>query len=199
MPRKNVKELLIRTAIDLFSQRGYGETSIRDIGEKAKVNTSLFYYYFKDKEEILYTIIERSTRDLINALKEIQSTEADPLQCLRKMITRHISFSRENRKMTKIVTIEADQLGGQRKNHCYHLQREIYDIYKRQLQHLDRLNLVKEINLTVLNFVIFGMINWFYRWYKDEKPLSEEDVADQMIKIILFGTLSESNSYKGIQ
>ena len=199
MARKNVKELLIRTAIDLFFQRGYEETSIRDIGKKAKVNTSLFYYYFRDKEEILYTIIERSTRDLINALKEIQSTEADPLECLRKMITRHIVFSRENRKMTKIVTIETDQLGGQRKNHCYHLQRELYDIYKRQLQYLHRIHLLKDINLTVLNFVIFGMINWFYRWYKDGKPLSEEDVADQMIKIILVGILKAQNNYEETQ
>lgn len=189
MARKNVKELLIRTAIDLFSQKGYEETSIRIIGEKAKLNTSLFYYYFKDKEEILYTIIERSSRDLINALEEILSSEHDPVECLRKMITRHIVFSRENRKVTKIVAIEADQLGGQRKTHCYHLQREIYDIYIRKLQHLQRLNLIKDVNLTVLNFVIFGMINWFYRWYRDEKPLSEEDVADQMLNIIMSGIL----------
>jgi hypothetical protein len=105
------------------------------------------------------------------------------------MITRHIVFSRENRKVTKIVAIEADQLGGQRKNHCYHLQREIYDIYMRKLQHLQRLNLIKDVNLTVLNFVIFGMINWFYRWYRDEKPLNEEDVADQMLNIIMSGIL----------
>lgn len=189
MARRNVKELLIRTAIDLFSQRGYEETSIRIIGEKAKLNTSLFYYYFKDKEEILYTIIERSSRDLINALEEILSSEHDPIECLKKMITRHIVFSRENRKVTKIVAIEADQLGGQRKNHCYHLQREIYDIYMRKLQHLQRLNLIKGVNLTVLNFVIFGMINWFYRWYRDEKPLNEEDVADQMLNIIMSGIL----------
>jgi AcrR family transcriptional regulator len=189
LARKNVKELLIRTAIDLFFQRGYEETSIRIIGEKAKLNTSLFYYYFKDKEEILYTIIERSSRDLINALEEILSSEHDPVECLRKMITRHIVFSRENRKVTKIVAIEADQLGGQRKNHCYHLQREIYDIYMRKLQHLQRLNLIKDVNLTVLNFVIFGMINWFYRWYRDEKPLNEEDVADQMLNIIMSGIL----------
>lgn len=189
MARRNVKELLIRTAIDLFSQRGYEETSIRIIGEKAKLNTSLFYYYFKDKEEILYTIIERSSRDLINALEEILSSEHDPIECLKKMITRHIVFSRENRKVTKIVAIEADQLGGQRKNHCYHLQREIYDIYMRKLQHLQRLNLIKGVNLTVLNFVIFGMINWFYRWYRDEKPLNEEDVADQMLTIIMSGIL----------
>ena len=97
------RELLIQAAIDLFAQKGFTETSVRDIGKAAKVNTSLVYYYFKDKEEILYSIIERSTRDLIAVLKEIQTKESDPLEGLRKMIVRHVVFSRESWKVTKLI------------------------------------------------------------------------------------------------
>jgi len=43
--------------------------------------------------------------------------------------------------------------------------------------------------LTFVNFVIIGMINWFYQWYKDEKPLTEEEIANQMTKILLSGIL----------
>ncbi len=186
------KELLIRTAIDLFAQKGYTETSIRDIGKASKVNISLVYYYFKNKEEILYNIIERSTRDLIVLLKEIQSNESDPLEGLKKMIVRHVIFSREFRKVTKLVAVESDQLRGQRKRDCLNLQREIYDIYMRKLQQLSELNILVDTNLAVVNFVIFGMINWFYRWYKDEKPLTEEGVANQMIKILQFGIIKRS-------
>ena len=78
------RELLIQAAVDLFAQKGFTGTSVRDIGKAAKVNTSLVYYYFKDKEEILYSIIERSNRDLIAVLKEIQTKESDPLDCLKK-------------------------------------------------------------------------------------------------------------------
>ena len=183
------KELLIRTASDLFAQKGYAETSIRDIGKAAKVNISLVYYYFKDKEEVLYNIIHRSARDLIVILKEIQSNEPDPLECLRKMIIRQVLFSRETWQATKLIVMDSYQLHAQRKADCLRAQREIYDIYMKQLQRLCESGILDEINLTVVNFVIFGMLNWFYRWYRNEKPLTEEEVANQMIKILLSGIL----------
>ena len=62
-------------------------------------------------------------------------------------------------------------------------------MYMKQLQQLNASRVLQDINLTVLNFVIFGMINWFYRWYKSGKSLNEEDVANQMIKILNFGIL----------
>ena len=175
--------------MDLFAQKGFTGTSVRDIGKAAKVNTSLVYYYFKDKEEILYSIIERSNRDLIAVLKEIQTKESDPLECLRKMIVRHIVFSRESWKVTKLISVDSYQLHGQRKNQNIRIQREIYNMYMKQLQQLKASKVLQDINLTVLNFVIFGMINWFYRWYKSGKSLSEEDIANQMIKILNFGIL----------
>jgi AcrR family transcriptional regulator len=189
------KELLIRTASDLFAQKGYTETSIRDIGKAARVNISLVYYYFKDKEEILYHIINRSARDLIVILKEIQSNEPDPLECLKKMITRQVLFSRETWQATKLIVMDSYQLHAQRKNDCLRSQREIYDLYMKQLQRLRESNLLDDINLTVANFVIFGMIHWFYRWYKDKKPLTEEEVADQMIKILFSGILKPTGGH----
>jgi AcrR family transcriptional regulator len=186
--------LLIQAAIDLFAQKGFTGTSVRDIGKAARVNTSLVYYYFKDKEEILYSIIERSTRDLIAVLREIQSKEHDPLEGLRKMIIRHVVYSRESWKVTKLITVDSYQLHGQYKNQCIRMQREIYDMYMRQLQQLNESRVLQEVNLTVLNFTIFGMINWFYRWYKSGKSLNEEDVANQMIKTLFFGILRTNHS-----
>jgi len=191
------RELLIQAAVDLFAQKGFTETSVRDIGKAAKVNTSLVYYYFKDKEEILYNIIERSTRDLIAVLKEIQTKESDPLEGLRKMVVRHVVFSRESWKVTKLISVDSYQLHGQRKNQCIRIQREIYNMYMKQLQQLNASRVLQDINLTVLNFVIFGMINWFYRWYKSGKSLNEEDVAEQMIKILNFGILRTNRLPEG--
>jgi Tetracyclin repressor-like, C-terminal domain len=85
--------------------------------------------------------------------------------------------------------MDSYQLYPQRKNDCLRLQREPYDIYMKQLQRLCESKIVDDINLTVVNFVIFGMINWVYQWYKDDKSLTEEEVANQMIKILLSGIL----------
>lgn len=186
MAKNDKKELLITTAINLFYKKRYLDTSIRDIGEAAKVNPSLVYHYFKDKEEILLIIIDRYSRHLINSLKEIQSREPDPLEGLRKMIFRHVFLSREFTKEGMITLEENSMLKGKRRTECLLMQRQVYEIYKNQLEHVNQVNKL-EVNITVLCFMIFGMINWFYRWCKVDKPLTDEDVANQMVKIILSG------------
>jgi TetR/AcrR family transcriptional regulator len=186
---KDKKELLTRNAIDLFAKKGYSATSIRDIAKAAKVNIALIYYYFKDKEAVLCYIIERSARELAVILKEIQAKEPDPLECLKKMILRQILYSRESWKETKLVVTDSAFLHGQYKKNCQRLEREIYEIYMRQLQRLKDAKLLADIDLTVANFTIFGTINWFYRWYRTEKPLNEEAIANEMIKILFSGLL----------
>lgn len=77
------------------------------------------------------------------------------------------------------------------------MQREIYDLYMRQLQQLNASRVLQDVNLTVLNFTIFGIINWFYRWYKSGKSLNEENVANQMVKILNFGILRANRLLDG--
>jgi AcrR family transcriptional regulator len=50
---------ILDTALDLFSHRGYGATSMRDIAGKAGVSTGSVYHHFKDKESIFQALLER--------------------------------------------------------------------------------------------------------------------------------------------
>ncbi len=90
MAKISVREHLINTATDLFSKKRYLDTSIREIGEAAQVNPSLFYHYFKNKEEILYIIIERLGVYILKSLQEVQRKETDPVECLKSMISYHV-------------------------------------------------------------------------------------------------------------
>ena len=183
------REALTSIAIDLFAKKGYSATTMRDIAKTAKVNVALIYYYFKDKEEILYHIIERSTNNLIIVLREIQLRESDPFECLKKMIVRQVLYSSESWKETKLITIEGDHLHGRRKSDCLKLQREVYDIYMEQLERMKEADCLADIDLVIINFTIFGMISWFYRWYKEGRTLTEKDVTKEMVRILEFGIL----------
>src|SRR4030043_1417262 len=89
-PDKNTKELLLRVAVDLFSQKGYLDTSIRDISAKTGITSSIIYHYFKDKEDLLFEIIRSTSKDLIQSLREVEERIKDPEECLREMLRAHI-------------------------------------------------------------------------------------------------------------
>jgi AcrR family transcriptional regulator len=54
----NARERLLETATELFAEKGYAATSVREIVEKAGVSKPVLYYYFKSKEGLFYAIME---------------------------------------------------------------------------------------------------------------------------------------------
>ena len=47
------QELLIQTAIELFTKNGFDNTSTASISKKAKVATGTLFHYFKNKKELI--------------------------------------------------------------------------------------------------------------------------------------------------
>jgi AcrR family transcriptional regulator len=56
--RKQKKELILESALELFAENGFHATSISQIAKKAKISKGLIYNYFESKNEILSEIIK---------------------------------------------------------------------------------------------------------------------------------------------
>lgn len=64
MPRKPVleggkKDMIIDAALALFFEKGYDGTSIREIQRKVGSEVGLFYYYFKNKDDLFESVLDR--------------------------------------------------------------------------------------------------------------------------------------------
>jgi AcrR family transcriptional regulator len=57
--RKQKKQLILDTALQLFAENGFHATSITQIAQKAGISKGLTYNYFNSKNEILDTIVEK--------------------------------------------------------------------------------------------------------------------------------------------
>ncbi len=185
----NTKEMLLSKAIDLFYKKGYAGASVREIVKSVKVSNSILYHYFKDKNELLYVIIERIGRELIESLRSIQNTYSDPVEALSRMIITQVSIVKEKKKEVKIFLEEQYQLNEIYKKRILKQHKEIYSIYKRQLELLEKEGRLRDVNKAVANFAIHAMMNWSYRWYKEGGSLSIEDVANAITDIFFYGIL----------
>jgi AcrR family transcriptional regulator len=56
---QNTRELILRTALELFRGCGFEITTMRDIARAAKVATGAAYYYFPSKEAIVFAYYDR--------------------------------------------------------------------------------------------------------------------------------------------
>lgn len=56
--KKFVRQAILDSAHDLFSERGYHNTTLQEIGERAGVGVSSLYSYFPSKIHLLYAVVE---------------------------------------------------------------------------------------------------------------------------------------------
>ena len=61
---KDKEERLLKTAFELFTEKGIKDTSIQEIVDRAEVAKGTFYLYFKDKYEIRDILIAKKSEKL---------------------------------------------------------------------------------------------------------------------------------------
>lgn len=103
--KKNAKEAIVKAAITLFNAHGFAGTSIRDIGDLAKVNNAAIAYHFQNKHGLLeycfthffekYTYILEEAYD---AIEEIGARE-----CLKRACANLLHYQSENLHLASVV------------------------------------------------------------------------------------------------
>ena len=188
-PKRNIKEAILEEATDLFYEVGYARTTIRDVAGRLKIPNPSIYYYFKNKERLLFEVIESSGLDVVKELEAAVNQLEDPLDKLANMMYRHISLNIRTRKRHKVFIEEGYHLTGKLYDRLTFLNRQIYNHYYYQIKLLGEKDLLKTRDYSVLTFMLLGIINWVYRWYKEEGRLSLEQISNMMIDSIFNGMI----------
>ncbi len=185
------RQQIINAAVDLFYEYGYEKASLHEIASKVGISQAAIFYHFRNKEQILYTIIEAVSDKLTLTLRSCLSGNGDPLEKLRNAIFQHIFSIKMNRKGAKIIIEDKRFLSGKLNKQVKEKEKVIYRLYKNQLMKLQKEKRIRQCDLTAVTFTILGMINWLYHWYNPRKALPIEKMAEEILNILIWGVLSE--------
>src|SRR4030088_3695915 len=79
------RERLFRSALDLFAQKGFAETTVEDITEAADLGKGTFFNYFPSKDHILLAFGEMQLGKLEEAVKTARSRNEPMPEFLRAL------------------------------------------------------------------------------------------------------------------
>jgi AcrR family transcriptional regulator len=202
MPRKNESSItdtgtraqILSCAARMFRTQGYAAVSLRNIAKGVGMTTGSLYYHFASKEEIVTEILDQGHRRVLAEVQKSVNTlgqDASGRVVLKTAILRHIqcllgedSFPSANIRIFAHVPAEI-RMASLRFRHEY----EIY--WMRLLtKYVTPRKGEKELNPSVLAFLLFGAMNWTLEWYKPGRH-DIEDVAETLTCLLFERSLSE--------
>jgi len=187
-----VPQKIINAAIDLFYERGYEGTSMRSVAQKVAITQAALYYHFRNKEEILYTIVDQFAKDMLLDLRSILLKKKDPIEKIKDTIKSQIFFIKTRRKEVKISIEDKKFLKSELHELIKESERATYRLYRSLIEELKTDGKLRQLDTNTATFGIIGMINWLYHWYKSEKRLTIEEIAEQITDILFYGLINQN-------
>ena len=94
---------LLEAGVKLFSEKGYANTSVREIVELANVSKPILYYYFKSKEGMFRSIMAYALRQQEEMLAEALEKPGSVLDRLINLYRITYRALMEDRNLFKLI------------------------------------------------------------------------------------------------
>lgn len=175
----------------LFVEKGFENTTTRDIAKAAGISNAALYYYFDSKEHLLYQALDEIVSTGLKRIKEIEQSNkilSEKLRAITDMYTKY--YAGETDKM-KLLVLDQKSLTPEHKKKLNKKQREYLDVMVKILKDLKEKGEIIDLDPIACAFAFFGMVHWAYRWYDPKGKIKPAQLSEIFTKIFTRGIYSD--------
>ena len=99
----DLRQALVRSALEILSEAGVGDLTLRAAARRARVSAMAPYRHFADKEALLAAVAEYGFRELAARLTAAAATAADPRAGLAALGVAYVLFACEQPSLFKLM------------------------------------------------------------------------------------------------
>lgn len=100
------KSLILESAEKLFIEKGYYSAKIEDIARNAGIAKGTVYIYFKDKESIYISLLEKKLAELTSFIENVINEEISSSEKLEKIYFSLSEYMDKAHRLQAIVSVE---------------------------------------------------------------------------------------------
>jgi len=149
-------------AEELFAGQGYAATSIAQIAQSAAANRALLYYYFRDKRDLYWAIMERGLNEVLRLLDDVAQAPGGPWERLERFVRAYYELLVTHQNVARMVfremTGSCEELGLPIDDYLREVIRRVGGIVDDGIRNGEFIGLDPELTA----FSLFGMIHVFF-------------------------------------
>ena len=191
--KKEKRNLFIISALSVFEEKGFNNTRIKDITERANTSVGNFYNYFNSKEEVIEVLISGLAELMISKFRELfiyfKQNRIPPISAVKNLFRGYAKMFKEKKESFLIFF---EQLGGMEQK--YRTKRnEILDDFTNEVEKIiSRLiefgarDQNPKITARVWTSTVLGVFIW---WIRSDFELEEEELVENLTNVLVRGTM----------
>jgi len=182
------RERIFSAAVDLFNKKGFSNTSMQDIAEKASLAVGTLYNYFPSKNDLLLDIMQEEMEITItgdDALFNVNLQNHDAKDIIKSLIKKIYSIplllNKESMKEIFIATFSSDE----------HMKKgiildiELMKAFQKLLERLQKNNMINpEMNSYNATKIFYSVLLTQMMMYIFDPELDNEKLFDNIDEII---------------
>jgi AcrR family transcriptional regulator len=103
-----IRNAILEAARVIISQDGVKGLSIRKITNAIEYSPAIIYHYFKDKNEIVETLVGEGYSRILNSLSIVSKNEKEPEKEIKEIFTSYIRSTMDNRDEYMAIMLNDD-------------------------------------------------------------------------------------------
>jgi len=185
-PNASTRIEILKSAAKAFRKLGYHGATVEQIAAALHMKKGNLYYYFKNKEDILFACHQYSLDRLTQLLDEIQHSGLRADDKLRRLIVAFVHTILDELHGTALF-LDLEALSPA------HLKAVIVrrDQFDRGVRKLIEEGMNEGTfgrgDPKLLAFALFGAVNWIPRWFNQEGPATSQEIADYFATFLIEG------------
>jgi AcrR family transcriptional regulator len=191
--KKEKRNLFIISALSVFEEKGFNNTRIKDITERANTSVGNFYNYFNSKEDVIEVLISGLAELMISKFRELfiyfKQNRIPPISAVKNLFRGYAKMFKEKKESFLIFF---EQMGGMEQK--YRTKRnEILDDFTNEVEKIiSRLiefgarDQNPKITARVWTSTVLGVFIW---WIRSDFELEEEELIENLTDFLVKGTM----------
>ena len=177
---------ILKSAAAAFRRRGYHGASVEEIADALHMTKGSLYYYFRNKEEILYFCHDYSLDILLDLLGKVEAEGRPPEEKLRRLVVAFVHMIIDELHGTAL-TLDLDALSPAHRRRVV-AKRDRFDRALRRIlsQGMETRRFAAG-DPKLLTFALLGAVNWITRWFDPAGPARSDQIADTFADYLLAG------------
>lgn len=186
---ENKRKLILKVSEKLISKKGYSKTTIEEIAKKANIGKGTFYLYFKNKNDLFFSIIKEEMENLMsNIKKEVEGIDSF-FDKLKKGIEMYLDYYEKNYDFFKILLQEKPLI---RRRSFEEFWKEFFkkweSFIKGGFKEEIKKGRIKNIDLEDIIYSLIGLLHGnIHRWILNERKYSLLKKKDVIFEIFTEG------------